>query len=426
MGDFFILVVVEKPRAHYIKSNKNGGVKLIRNIVYTVNENGITPNTVQFGGVQGDHNVTNVKIYLSSSLLSELRKIQEEKNGDLFYRLDRYNGEGLVWATEPAPLPNDYINYDLEEWITRYGGVIRLILVITLKTADGTELELYTFPATMKLKDRPLARPVEGGNQESVTGLAVATKENAEKASKSAAEAQEAAERTEAARFALEGGAEWIFDGGTPKNAIGIDLVVDNEMSDNSTNTVQNKVIKAYVDKEISAVNENAEAISKAVNTTSKALEELGSTVEDNAKNQAAQNQAFANDISGLKSRAYIVEEGKDGIWEYRKWSSGIAECWGITSTIFDFTSADWQTNSGVYLASQSKTENYPSGLFKTNTFPNCQYSIESGNKCSIFPISSGALGTHEKTPSVRAARCNTADTNITVKIHWRVTGVWR
>ena len=399
---------------------------MIRNIVYTVNENGIAPNTVQFGGVQGDHNVTNVKIYLSSSLISELRKIQEEKNGDLFYRLDRYNGEGLVWSTEPSPLPEAYINYDLEEWITRYGGVIKLILVITLKTADGTELELYTFPATMKLKDRPLASPVEGENQESITGLAVATKENAAKAVQAANDAQEAAERTEAARFALEGGAEWIFDGGTPKNAFSIDLVVDNEMSDHSTNTVQNKVVKVYVDKEIDTVNKNTEAISKAVDSTNKTVEELGNTVEDNSKNQAAQNQTFANDISELKNRDFEIEYGKHGIWEYCKRDSGIAECWGTTSTTFNFTSADWQANSGVYLASESVFESYPSGLFKENTFPNCQYSIESGNKCSIFPICSGTLGTNERTPSVRAARCNTADTNITVKIHWRAIGKWK
>lgn len=24
----------------------------------------------------------------------------------------------------------------------------------------------------------------------------------------------------------------------------------------------------------------------------------------------------------------YVVEEGTDGIWTYRKWNSGIAECW--------------------------------------------------------------------------------------------------
>ncbi len=29
----------------------------------------------------------------------------------------------------------------------------------------------------------------------------------------------------------------------------------------------------------------------------------------------------------------YIAEEGTSGIWTYRKWSSGIAECWGLHDT---------------------------------------------------------------------------------------------
>lgn len=29
----------------------------------------------------------------------------------------------------------------------------------------------------------------------------------------------------------------------------------------------------------------------------------------------------------------YIVEEGTSGIWTYRKWNSGIAECWGRYTT---------------------------------------------------------------------------------------------
>ena len=30
----------------------------------------------------------------------------------------------------------------------------------------------------------------------------------------------------------------------------------------------------------------------------------------------------------------YIVEQGTSGIWTYRKWNSGIAECWGTTTSI--------------------------------------------------------------------------------------------
>jgi hypothetical protein len=35
--------------------------------------------------------------------------------------------------------------------------------------------------------------------------------------------------------------------------------------------------------------------------------------------------------IVGAKAD-YIVEQGTDGIWTYRKWNSGIAECWGRTA----------------------------------------------------------------------------------------------
>ena len=38
----------------------------------------------------------------------------------------------------------------------------------------------------------------------------------------------------------------------------------------------------------------------------------------------------------------YIVEEGTSGIWTYRKWNSGIAECWGIRSNINESISTTW------------------------------------------------------------------------------------
>lgn len=31
-----------------------------------------------------------------------------------------------------------------------------------------------------------------------------------------------------------------------------------------------------------------------------------------------------------------VVEQGTDGIWNYRKWASGIAECWGVTTIKFN------------------------------------------------------------------------------------------
>lgn len=55
----------------------------------------------------------------------------------------------------------------------------------------------------------------------------------------------------------------------------------------------------------------------------------------------------------------YVVEEGTDGIWTYRKWASGIAECWGQY-----YMSIPSMTAWGSCYYSPYVTINYPSGLF--------------------------------------------------------------
>lgn len=55
----------------------------------------------------------------------------------------------------------------------------------------------------------------------------------------------------------------------------------------------------------------------------------------------------------------YIVEQGTSGIWTYRKWASGIAECWGKT----EVESYTYAANGG----SKAVVEYVPSGLFISN-----------------------------------------------------------
>ena len=57
----------------------------------------------------------------------------------------------------------------------------------------------------------------------------------------------------------------------------------------------------------------------------------------------------------GIKD--YIVERGTSGIWTYRKWASGVAECWGSYTT-----TGGSSTEGSLYWKSTSTT--YPSGLF--------------------------------------------------------------
>lgn len=55
----------------------------------------------------------------------------------------------------------------------------------------------------------------------------------------------------------------------------------------------------------------------------------------------------------------YVVEEGESGIWTYRKWASGVAECWGVFTTA---SSATQNTEGASYFTGWKGT--YPSNLF--------------------------------------------------------------
>ncbi len=58
-----------------------------------------------------------------------------------------------------------------------------------------------------------------------------------------------------------------------------------------------------------------------------------------------------------------IVESGTSGIWTYRKWSDGTAECWGKTAAkTYSFTA---QSGNGYYT---SESQTLPSGLFTSST----------------------------------------------------------
>ena len=59
----------------------------------------------------------------------------------------------------------------------------------------------------------------------------------------------------------------------------------------------------------------------------------------------------------------YVVAQGTSGIWTYRKWNRGIAECW--TTSSLNTTGTAWANIIGGYGFSVSY--NFPSGLFTSD-----------------------------------------------------------
>ncbi|MBQ7340899.1 MAG: hypothetical protein IJW41_01860 [Oscillospiraceae bacterium] len=63
--------------------------------------------------------------------------------------------------------------------------------------------------------------------------------------------------------------------------------------------------------------------------------------------------------LQGTSLADYIVEQGADGIWHYRKWNSGVAECWGEEDMTISFAGA-----SPAYYSTNKLYPRLPSGLF--------------------------------------------------------------
>lgn len=167
----------------------------IRELLYNININGISPATEQFAGSQGDIKATELKFILSDELWNSLPELSA-----LRFRFDGYDGEGNVLRGNAFSLEEKgELSYILPEAITRHGGRICVYLIVSKITEGKAEMELYSFPALMRLNSLPSGGETSG-ERESFTGLTDT--------------AVNAAERAESAAEKLDGGNLFYFDGG--------------------------------------------------------------------------------------------------------------------------------------------------------------------------------------------------------------------
>lgn len=111
----------------------------------------------------------------------------------------------------------------------------------------------------------------------------------------------------------------------------------------------------------------------------------------------------------------YIVDQGTDGVWTYRKWASGIAECWAY----FKYENLAMTTVEGYGYYASLTTENFPSGLFVGNA-----------PKVTVGAELSGALGGFAIRTTNYAAMSGyfwaTKSTTRTTYLHAHAIGRWK
>lgn len=124
----------------------------------------------------------------------------------------------------------------------------------------------------------------------------------------------------------------------------------------------------------------------------------------------------------------YIVEQKTDGIWTYRKWNSGIAECWGVDTKTNVEVKHGWGTAySGNYplYYSNSWSVSLPTNLFVTTETPIFSVSLFGSGTTSGTMLETHSLGSYAESPAMCLARPTiatiaTVNTSIIAKGKWK------
>jgi hypothetical protein len=135
------------------------------------------------------------------------------------------------------------------------------------------------------------------------------------------------------------------------------------------------------------------------------------------AKANAISATAVQIDTAVTQSTAtvdYVVAQGTDNGWTYRKWNSGVAECWGKHDT----PTMTMTANGSVYLSNEIDL-NFPSGLFLNP--PVCMVNVHAAGGLISAKATNGTTATYLRYQVVR-----TGDYDTATKIVCHAYGVWK
>ena len=129
----------------------------------------------------------------------------------------------------------------------------------------------------------------------------------------------------------------------------------------------------------------------------------------------------LASDIGVVAPADYIVEKGTSGGWQYRKWNSGVAECWrdlGVSGAACSTAVGSWYRTASLSVGA------YP---FTFTAAPNLQMQFET------FAGTGGLVwstGTASSDPKKRPANIYiirmASDASITGTVHYYAIGKWK
>ena len=379
----------------------------LRTITYNFNGTAVSPDTVQYGGVRYEDNATLVKFVLEADFKSKILEKFSAEN--LAYRID-FNGAVSGYnPSENLEEKDNVVCRKISIDMTAAGEQITAVLVVTVLNAENEVLAVVS-SIPVKIYFDNVQREEDGGIESAENLSAIENKTNefcalAQKFSESAKNsaayataaadgAEEALQKTEELKAALEDGTEFVFLGGGANGCVSVDLVVDDAMSSVSENPVKNRAVfeaidnvkqelKEYTDVEIAtfdfikivdSLDENGlpNRLYLVPKSDAEGNDLFDEYIWANGKWEFITTKQIEIDLTPYVKKSdvvdYIVEQGTSGIWTYRKWNSGIFECWGsVSKEVTAFEVVNSQLNLYLYswevsLPFESTTEPIGSG----------------------------------------------------------------
>ena len=122
----------------------------------------------------------------------------------------------------------------------------------------------------------------------------------------------------------------------------------------------------------------------------------------------------------------YIVEQGSSGIWTYRKWASGVAECWGIQTSTINSLTKPWPNseNAEIYYSEQIEGAIYPFTFFSAPVF---QFVVGESNNLGLIPsVHNFGKNRKQVAPSLFLYSHLAYNYQFSIETHWSITGRWK
>ncbi|MBO5725584.1 MAG: hypothetical protein J6S00_00805 [Clostridia bacterium] len=261
----------------------------VRKINYTVEQNGVSPETSQWGGIQYENNATTVAYALEPSFAEKLKTTYDLAEKTV-YRIDFDSPAAGYHPSENIMCENNVIARDIPLVITMSGEPFQSTLVITWLDGENNEIgTFYSRPSRIYFDSVAREQYAEQEMADNISALEETVDKKhsevldaASRVSADAAIANEAMQKTLQAKLALESGAEIIFLGGDAESQVTVEFAVDGSMSEISENAVQNRVIvnelknyalKDEVDSSIEVAMESVigQAVTEALNVATSA-----------------------------------------------------------------------------------------------------------------------------------------------------------